>query len=126
MFNLLYMIMDWCQTEEDEQTCNFNITYRQSVLESRKIFDKIAIRIMLNEIDNAIIIDELLKLSKMERIIVILNILNEVKLIEIAYLLDATVNSIYVQKKSALQKLRVAFREHFHYGLIEYKEVENK
>lgn len=126
MSNLLYMITDWCQKEENKENCDFDITYKQSILESRKIFDKITKKILLSEIDNAIIIDGLLKLSKIERIIVILNILNEVELIEIAYLLGANVNSIYVQKKSALQKLRGAFIEHFHCGLIEYKEVEHK
>ncbi len=120
------MITDWCQTEGNEKNCNFDMTYRQSVLENRKIFDKIAIRIMLSEIDNAIIIDELLKLSKMERIIIIFNILNKVEIMEIAYLLNTTVNSIYVQKKSALQKLKFAFGKSFHYGMIEYKEVEKK
>lgn len=123
MFDLLCMITDWCQTKENTENCNFDMTYRQSVLESRKIFDRIAKNILLNEIDNAIIIDALLKLSKMERIIVILNILNEIEIIEIAYLLGTNVNSIYVQKNSALQRLRKAFIGHFHYGLIEYKEA---
>lgn len=124
MFSLLYMITDWCLEETAYETEEYNFTDRELTLESRKILDKIAVTMLQNEIDNAIIINGLLKLSKMERIIIILNILNDVALFEIAFLLDANLNSIYVQKKSALEKLRVEFSEHFHYGILKYKEAD--
>lgn len=124
MFSLLYMITNWCMDETVCKTEEYNFTDRELTLESRKILDKIAVTMLQSEIDNIIIIDALLKLSKMERIIIILNILNDVALFEIAFLLDANLNSIYVQKKSALEKLRVEFREHFHYGILRYKEAD--
>lgn len=124
MFSLLYMLTDWCVKETSDKTEEYIFTDRELTLESRKILDKIAVTMLQTEIDNAIIINGLLKLSKMERIIVVLNIMNDVALFEIAFLLDANLNSIYVQKKSALKKLRSEFSEYFHSGVLKYKEVK--
>ena len=107
MLSLLYMITDWCLTEKNDNKEEYVFTDRELTLESRKILDKIAVTMLRTEIDNAIIINGLLKLSKIERIIIILNILNDVALLEIAFLLDTNINSVYVQKKSGLEKLKV-------------------
>ncbi len=126
MFSLLYLITDWCQTENQKEYEKFTLSERELTLESRRILDKIAVRILYYEIDNEIIIDGILKLSKIERIIIILNILNDITLLEIAFLLDTNMNSIYVQKKSALQKLREIFSEYFQHGILKYEEVKKK
>lgn len=123
MFDLLYMITDWCYIEKSNNAENFNFTEKELTLESRKILDKIAITILRGEIDNAIIINGLLKLSKMERIIIILNILNDTALFEIAFLLDTNINSVYVQKKRALDKLREELSEYFRFGMLKYREA---
>ena len=123
MFSLLYMIADWCQNEKLDYRDEYSFTERELTLESRKILDKIAVTMLRTEIDNAIIINGLLKLSKIERIIIILNILNDVALVEIAFLLDTNINSVYVQKKSGLEKLKVELNEHFHCGVLKYEEV---
>ena len=124
MLSLLYMITDWCLTEKNDNKEEYVFTDRELTLESRKILDKIAVTMLRTEIDNAIIINGLLKLSKIERIIIILNILNDVALLEIAFLLETNINSVYVQKKSGLEKLKVELNEHFHCGVLKYKEVE--
>lgn len=126
MFSLLYLLNNWCITEYSDKTEENIFTDRELTLESRHILDKIALTMLKAKTDNAIIINGLLKLSKMERIIIVLNIMNEVALFEIAFLLNANMNSIYVQKKSALEKLRVELSKHFHCGVIKYEEVGMK
>lgn len=126
MYSLLHVITDWCLTGNSYDEDKYNFTEREITLESRKVIDKIAVTMLRTEIDNAIIINGLLKLSKMERIIIVLNIMNDIALFEIAFLLNANMNSIYVQKKSALEKLRRELSEHFHCGILKYKEAETK
>ena len=79
---------------------------------------------MYYTIDNSIIIEALLRLSKIERIIIILNVLNDITLLAIAFLLDTNMNSLYVQKNSALKKFRKEFSHYFHYGILKYEEVK--
>lgn len=122
MLSLLYMITDRYLKETDTEKYEF--TERELTLESRKILDKIAVTILRMEIDNAIIINGLLKLSKMERMVIVLNILNDVAPPEIAFLLDTSINSVYVQKKNGLKKLRIELNEYFQCGILKYEEVE--
>lgn len=124
MFSLLYTITSWYQNNEHKNNLNLSFTEKDLSIESRKIFDKIAIHILYYTIDNSIIIEALLKLSKIERIIIILNVLNDITLLEIAFLLDTNMNSLYVQKNSALKKLRKEFSHYFHYGILKYEEVK--
>ena len=124
MFSLLYIITDWCIKEKDCEIRDYVFSDKELTIESRKLVDKIAITMLYNEIDNAIIINCILKLSKIERIVVILNILNDIALFEIAFLVDTSLNSIYVQKKNALNKLRKELDEYFHYGILKYEEVK--
>ena len=123
MFSLLYIITDWCIKEKDCEIRDYVFSDKE-LTESRKLVDKIAITMLYNEIDNAIIINCILKLSKIERIVIILNILNDIALFEIAFLVDTSLNSIYVQKKNALNKLRKELDEYFHYGILKYEEVK--
>ena len=123
MFSLLYIITDWCRKEKDCEIRDYVFSDKELTIESRKLVDKIAITMLYNEIDNAII-NCILKLSKIERIVIILNILNDIALFEIAFLVDTSLNSIYVQKKNALNKLRKELDEYFHYGILKYEEVK--
>lgn len=84
------------------------ITQKELTCECRKIFDKMAIHITLSTFENRSIIDAVLKLPRLERIIIIFNVVGEFALIEIAQLLGSNLNSVYVQKHSALKKLRQA------------------
>ncbi|HIV85660.1 MAG TPA: hypothetical protein H9900_02485 [Candidatus Monoglobus merdigallinarum] len=67
-----------------------------------------AIHITLSAFENRSIIDAVLKLPRLERIIIIFNVVGEFALIDIAQLLGSNLNSVYVQKHSALKKLRQA------------------
>ena len=123
MFSLLYVIREWCEKEKAYLTEDDLFTARELILESRNILDKIVLVILRTEIDNAIIIECLLKLSKIERIITVLNIMNNVELYEIACLLNVSMNSIYVQKKTALDKIKIELEKHFRCGVLSYKEI---
>lgn len=103
MFSLLHIITSWYQNNKHENNLDLSFTEKDLSIEIRKIFDKIAIHILYYTIDNSVIIEALLRLSKIERIIIILNVLNDTTLLEIAFLLDTNMNSLYVQKNSALK-----------------------
>ena len=59
---------------------------------------------LYNEIDNAIIINCILKLSKIERIVIILNILNDIALFEIAFLVDTSLNEKLLKRTMIMLK----------------------
>lgn len=75
-------------------------------LEYRKILDKVAVGMIMESFDNEKIIDAMLKLARLERIIVAFNIIAEMELSEIAYLLDTSIDSTYQQKATALKRLK--------------------
>ena len=52
------------------------------------------------------ILDAMLRLTRSERIILAFNIIAEMRMAEIAFLLDTTVDSTYAHKSSALKKLK--------------------
>ena len=74
--------------------------------EYRKILDKVAIGLIYNAFENEKYIVAMLKLNKVERIIIAFNIILEMELSEIAYLLDTSVDSTYTQKSTALKRLK--------------------
>lgn len=74
--------------------------------EYRKILDKVAIGLIYDTFENEKYIDAMLKLNKVERIIVAFNIILEMELSEIAYLLDTSIDSTYTQKSTALKRLK--------------------
>lgn len=82
------------------------IEKNQVKLEFRKILDKLVINIIEANLENEILKQALLELARIERIIIVLHFLCGMDLSEIAYLLDAELNSIYVQKYTALKNLK--------------------
>lgn len=74
--------------------------------EYRKILDKVAIGLIYNEFENEKYIDATLKLARVERIIIALNIVAQIDLKEIAFLLDTSLSSTYAQKSTALKRLK--------------------
>lgn len=74
--------------------------------EYRKILDKVAIGLIYETFENEKYIDAMLKLNKVERIIITFNIILEMELSEIAYLLDTSIDSTYTQKSTALKRLK--------------------
>lgn len=74
--------------------------------EYRKILDKVAIGLIYDTFENEKYIAALLKLNKVERIIVAFNVILEMELAEIAYLIDTSIESTYTQKGTALKRLK--------------------
>ena len=79
--------------------------------EYRKILDKVAIGLIYDTFENEKYIAAMLKLNKVERIIVSFNVILEMELSEIAYLLDASIESTYTQKGTALKRLKKELEE---------------
>ena len=82
------------------------ISQKQIKLEFRKILDKLAINIIENNLENEMLMQALLELARVERIIIVLHFLCGMKLSEIAYLLETDLNSIYVQRCTAIKHLK--------------------
>lgn len=82
------------------------ISQKQIKFEFRKILDKLAVNIIENNLENEMLMQALLELARVERIIVVLHFLCGMKLSEIAYLLETFLNSIYVQKCTAIKHLK--------------------
>ena len=72
----------------------------------RKILDKLVINIIEANLEYEILKQALLELARIERIIIVLHFLCGMDLSEVAYLLDADLNSIYVQKYMAMKNLK--------------------
>lgn len=86
------------------------ISQKQVKLEFRKILDKLAVNVIENNLENEMLMQALLELARVERIIIVLHFLCGMKLSEIAYLLEADLNSIYVQKCTAIKHLKKTLR----------------
>ena len=87
----------------EEKVCNEQIKVTS---EYRKILDKVAIRIIYDTFENEKIIDAMMELARLQRIILTFNIIAEIELPEIAFLLDTSLESTYAQKSTALKKLK--------------------
>ena len=71
--------------------------------EYRKFLDKVAIRMTTDMFER---VNAILKLARMERIIIAFNIIQGIELREIAYLLNTSADSVYSQKNTALKRLK--------------------
>ena len=70
--------------------------------------DKVAVRIAIQTLETLEFVDAVLKLARIQRIIVVFNIIQGMELIEVAELLSINVDSVYTQKSTALKRLRSA------------------
>ena len=75
---------------------NFNI---------KNFLDLISMEVIVQTFDDKILIKALLKLSKIERIILVFNIVMGMRLPEIATLLDIKIDNLYVRKYRAKKML---------------------
>lgn len=74
--------------------------------EYRKFLDKVAVRMTIDMFEREEYVNAILKLARMERIIVAFNIIQGIELKEIAYLLNTSTDSVYSQKNTALKQLK--------------------
>ena len=90
----------------DNQDNGESIDDTQVISEFRKILDRMSIELIHTTFDNEKLLETMLSLSRIERIIIVFNIILGMEVSEIAYLLNITPDSVYTQKCKALKKLR--------------------
>ena len=90
----------------DNQDTGESIDDTQVISEFRKILDRMSIELIHTTFDNEKLLETMLSLSRIERIIIVFNIILGMEVSEIAYLLNITPDSVYTQKCKALKKLR--------------------
>ena len=93
----------------DNQDNGESIDDTQVISEFRKILDRMSIELIHTTFDNEKLLETMLSLSRIERIIIVFNIINIIlgmEVSEIACLLNITPDSVYTQKCKALKKLR--------------------
>ncbi len=74
--------------------------------EYRKILDKVVIGMIYDSFENEKVIDAMLHLTRSERIIIAFHIIMDMKLAEIAFLINTSLESTYTHKSTALKKLK--------------------
>lgn len=89
---------------EEIKSSDFEIAHIN--LEFRKILDKLAIHIVKNTFENVVLIEAIMELARIERIIIVFYYVCGMKLSEIAFLLETDINSVYVQKCTAIKRLK--------------------
>lgn len=77
--------------------------------EYRNFLDRFAIDSIVRSFENSEIIKALLVLPRVERIILAFQYIFDMEIYEIANILDADIRSIYVQKGTAIKKLKKEF-----------------
>ncbi len=93
------------QNENYINICN-PIDDKEVYREFRKILDKIAIKIILDNFENEELVQAILGLSRSERIIIVFNVVLDMNLSEVAFLLGSKIGSTKVQKCSAMKKIK--------------------
>ncbi len=97
------LFIEKCYRKDD---ADVNSEELKVTLEYRKIIDKVVTGIIKESFQWKRYSYALLKLARMERIIIVFNIMLRMSLSEIAYVLDTSIDSIYTQKSTALKKLK--------------------
>lgn len=86
------------------------ITTKTITEEYRKFLDKVAIKIIIDMFEREEYVNAILKLARIERIIIAFNIIQGLELREIAYLLNTSADSVYSQKNTALKRLKTELK----------------
>lgn len=68
--------------------------------------DRFAVDLIVKSFDNTVTIKALLVLPRVERIIIAFQYIFDMEIYEIANILDADIRSIYVQKGTAIKRLK--------------------
>lgn len=86
-------------------TSLLNARTRNGNFDIKKLLDAISVEVINQTFDDKILITAILKLSKIERIILVFNIVIGMRLPEIATLLDIKIDNLYVRKYRAKKML---------------------
>ena len=98
-------LLDYSENDNDNK--NLEIYEGEDISkEFRKILDKIAVEIIYDTFENEELISAVLSLNRVERIIVVFGLILGMSNMEVAFLVNTNMNSIYVQKCKAIRKLK--------------------
>lgn len=100
----LLSINDYDCINEEIKVSDFETAHIK--LEFRKILDELAVHIVNNNFENNVLIEAIMELARIERIIIVFYYICNMELSEIAFLLETDINSVYVQKCTAIKHLK--------------------
>lgn len=103
--NLEYIVRNWCKCGNLKND-NENLTEKEINYETRRIVDRLIVITIKEKFEDKVLIEALMKLRKIERLVVVLHFVEGMELKKIAYLFGMNIGSVYVQKSTALKKLR--------------------
>lgn len=72
----------------------------------RNLLDNISINILIDTLENTNMIEAIMKLSVLERLIIVFHFILDFDLNEISVVIHATPASVYSQKSKAIKKMR--------------------
>lgn len=108
-FNFLFeAISKSCSSENasELQGKTFEINEKEIDQEFRLILDRMSVELIHNTFDNQRLANALMKLSSIERIIIVFHIVLGMDMIEISYLLNISAENVYARKYRGLNLLR--------------------
>lgn len=108
---ILSILIEKGYSETNEHTLDTKIEPREFTRLYRNVMDKIALKMIDDSIDNDEIAQAIKRLTRLERIIIAFNIVQEMELKEIASILDTTSSNIYTYKSRALKRLKEKLRD---------------
>lgn len=81
-------------------------TIKKCKAQYRNILDNISINILIDTLENTNVIEAIMKLSVLERLIIVFHFILDFDLNEISVVIHATPASVYSQKSKAIKKMR--------------------
>lgn len=103
---LKQLLLEQYQSGQNKCFDRIDVNEKEITEEYRKFLDKVAIRMTIDTLEREEFIQAILRLARVERIIIAFNIIQEMELKEIAYLLNTSTDSVYSQKNTALKRLK--------------------
>lgn len=86
--------------------CNKSQSDKKSKAQYRSILDNISINLLIASFENRFVINAVMKLSELERIIIVFHYILDFDLNEVSVILQSTPSSIYSQKSKAIKKMK--------------------
>ena len=108
---LFDLLVEKSKGEKEHFDCKEEFTPQEITGLYRQVMDKIAIKMITDSFENETILQAIMRLSRLERIIIAFNILQDMELKEIALLLDTTSNNVYLQKSKDLKRLKSELKD---------------
>lgn len=97
IFENIFFIVVCCNKPQSDKICK---------AQYRNILDNISIKLLIASFENKSVINAVMRLSVLERIIIVFHYILDFDLNEVSVVLQATPSSIYSQKSKAIKKMQ--------------------